>query len=156
MTTTRVSFATCNLYNLNRPGQPIYRDSDGWSTEQIVLSDLNDDGQSNTLNIIAGDPNYLRTPWSTGGSDTDLYSVGVLQALRSRRDVYYTSKHKKWRQALDHILVSRELYPHSRNRQWGFREMVVVNDHLDDKDHKESGTSDHGVVMAKFAYRPAR
>ncbi len=30
MARTRVSFASCNLYNLNRPGLPIYRDRDGW------------------------------------------------------------------------------------------------------------------------------
>src|SRR5210317_48093 len=30
MARTRISFATCNLFNLNRPGLPIYRDSDGW------------------------------------------------------------------------------------------------------------------------------
>ena len=28
---TQLSFATCNLFNLNQPGLRIYRDSDGWS-----------------------------------------------------------------------------------------------------------------------------
>ncbi|MCK5665075.1 MAG: hypothetical protein KAI17_16410, partial [Thiotrichaceae bacterium] len=27
---TKISFATCNLYNINKPGLPIYRDRDGW------------------------------------------------------------------------------------------------------------------------------
>jgi hypothetical protein len=30
---TRVSFATCNLYNINRPGLSIYADRDGWDQE---------------------------------------------------------------------------------------------------------------------------
>jgi hypothetical protein len=31
---TKVSFATCNLYNLHLSGRPIYRDADGWSQEE--------------------------------------------------------------------------------------------------------------------------
>ena len=31
---TRITFATCNLYNLNLPGKPIYYDSDGWSQSE--------------------------------------------------------------------------------------------------------------------------
>jgi hypothetical protein len=31
---TRISFATCNLFNLHLPGSPIYRDADGWSQSQ--------------------------------------------------------------------------------------------------------------------------
>ena len=30
----KVSFATSNLYNINEPGLPIYRDTDGWSQEE--------------------------------------------------------------------------------------------------------------------------
>jgi hypothetical protein len=30
MARTRFSVATCNLFNLNRPGLPMYRDPDGW------------------------------------------------------------------------------------------------------------------------------
>jgi hypothetical protein len=31
---TQLSFASFNLYNLNLPGKPIYRDTDGWSQEE--------------------------------------------------------------------------------------------------------------------------
>jgi len=31
----RVSFATCNLYNLNLPGRTMYRDNDGWTDAQF-------------------------------------------------------------------------------------------------------------------------
>jgi hypothetical protein len=33
--------------------------------------------------------------------------------------------------------------------------MDVDNDHLNRDDHKESGTTDHGIVRAQFEYRPA-
>jgi hypothetical protein len=35
MPRTRFSVATCNLYNLNRLGLPMYRDPDGWSQEPL-------------------------------------------------------------------------------------------------------------------------
>lgn len=31
---TQLSFASFNLYNLNLPGRPIYRDTDGWTQEE--------------------------------------------------------------------------------------------------------------------------
>ena len=77
------------------------------------------------------------------------------QALRSLRDVYYTHEFRNTRETLDHILVSQEFYDHSESREWGFREMVVMNDHLNDKDHKATGATDHGIVKAEFEYRPA-
>lgn len=36
MPRTQLSFATCNLYNLNRPGLHIYTDSDGWSAPEYA------------------------------------------------------------------------------------------------------------------------
>ncbi len=121
----------------------------------VVLGDLNDNAHSNTLNILTGQPNYLRSPWSKGGSDTDLYSVGALQSLRSLRDVYYTHVFQNVRETLDHILVSQEFYDQSKKRVWGFRGAEIANDHLNREDHKQSGTTDHGIVWAEFEYRPA-
>ncbi|WP_457660435.1 hypothetical protein [Sinorhizobium medicae] len=34
--------------------------------------------------------------------------------------------------------------------------MTVNNDHLNSDDHKEAGTSDHGVICATFKYRPIK
>jgi endonuclease/exonuclease/phosphatase family metal-dependent hydrolase len=124
-------------------------------TPVVVMGDLNDSQGSNTLNIITGQPNYLLSGLSKGGSDVDLYSAGTLQEYRSRRDVYYTHVHNKTRESLDHILVSQEFYDNSRNRLWAFKGLDIVNDHLNSKKHKETGTSDHGIVYAKFEYRPA-
>lgn len=122
----------------------------------VVLGDLNDDKRSNTLNILTGQPNYLLSGLSQGGSDVDLYSTGTLQEYRSERDVYYTHVHQNSRESLDHILVSQEFYDNSRKRVWAFVGSEIMNDHLNQEDHKETGTTDHGIVKATFEFRPAK
>lgn len=122
----------------------------------VVLGDLNDDKRSNTLNILTGQPNYLLSGLSVGGSDVDLYSAGTLQEYRSERDVYYTHIHQNSRESLDHILVSQEFYDNSKKRLWAFKGAEIMNDHLNRDDHKETGTTDHGIVKATFEYRPAK
>lgn len=123
-------------------------------TPVVVLGDLNDSQHSNTLNILTGQPNYLLSGLSQGGSDVDLYSVATLQEYRSLRDVYYTHIFKNTRESLDHILVSEQFYDNSRKRLWAFKGMDIRNDHLNTRDHKETGTTDHGIVRATFEYRP--
>lgn len=127
----------------------------GTDTPVMVMGDLNDAQHSNTMNILTGQPNYLLSGLSEGGSDVDLYSVGTLQKYRSQRDVYYTHVFNKTRESLDHILVSQEFYDNSRKRIWAFKGMEIANDHLNSDDHKENGSSDHGIVRATFEYRPA-
>lgn len=121
----------------------------------VVLGDLNDDKRSNTLNILTEQPNYLMG-LSTGGSDVGLYSAGTLQEYRSERDVYYTHIHQNSMESLDHILVSQEFYDNSKKRIWAFEGAEILNDHLNRKDQKEAGTTDHGIVKARFKYQPAR
>lgn len=125
-------------------------------TPLVVMGDLNDAQLSNTLNILSGQPNYLLSGLSKGGSDTGLYTVSTLQEYRSLRNVYYTNIYQNIRQSLDHIMVSQEFYDNSRKRIWAFKGMDVCNDHLNDDEHKENGTSDHGIVKATFEYRPSR
>ena len=126
----------------------------GTDTPVVVMGDLNDGQHSNTLNILTGQPSYL-SGLSTGGSDVDLYSAGGLQEYRSERDVYYTHVHQNTKESLDHILVSQEFYDNSKKRQWAFKGLEILNDHLNHEDHKETGSTDHGVVKAVFEYRPA-
>jgi len=126
----------------------------GTDTPVVVMGDLNDDTNSNTLNIVTGQPNYLLSGLSEGGSDSDLYTVGTLQRYRSQRDVYYTHVYQNKRESLDQILVSQEFYDNSKKRIWAFKGMTVFNDHLNDEDHKDTGTADHGIVRAQFEYRP--
>ncbi|WP_017297433.1 endonuclease/exonuclease/phosphatase family protein [Nodosilinea nodulosa] len=122
----------------------------------VVLGDLNDGQTSNTLNILTGQPNYILSGLEQGGSDTALYAVSRLQQYRSDRDVYYTHIHQNLRESLDHILVSQEFYDNSRQRQWAFKGMDIVNDHLNYDNHEADGSSDHGMVRATFEYRPAK
>ncbi|MGD1951378.1 MAG: endonuclease/exonuclease/phosphatase family protein [Leptolyngbyaceae cyanobacterium] len=121
----------------------------------VVLGDLNDGENSNTLNILTGQPNYIMSGFQQGGSDVDLYAVSRLQQYRSERNVYYTHIYQNFRESLDHILVSQEFYDNSRHRLWAFKGMDVTNDHLNWDNHKEDGSSDHGVIRAQFEYRPA-
>lgn len=121
----------------------------------IVLGDINDSQMSNTANILTEQPHYLVGD-SIGGGDAALYTAQTLQEYRNTRDVYYTHIHQDMMESLDHILVSQEFYDNSRKRIWLFDGMVVMNDHLNWDDHKESGTNDHGIVSARFRYRPMK
>ena len=124
-------------------------------TPVVVMGDLNDGMLSNTLNIISEQPNYLLSGHSKGGSDVGLYNANTLQEYRSLRSVYYTHVHQNVKESLDHILVSQEFYDNSRKRVWAFKGLEILNDHLNTDDHKETGTTDHGIVKATFEYRPA-
>lgn len=125
----------------------------------VVIGDLNDGTLSVTNELLSAQPTYRVVEKSTAGrqSDRGLYSVERLQQYRSMRHVYYTHIFKDKLESLDHILVSEEFYDHSRKRQWSFREMEVVNDHLNREsktDLAEIGASDHGLVRAYFDWNP--
>jgi endonuclease/exonuclease/phosphatase family metal-dependent hydrolase len=123
-------------------------------TPIVVMGDLNDSQLSITTSIITGTPKYRLFAKSRVGSRSDkgLYSVATLQEHRSLRDVYYSYLHEGMRESLDHILVSEQFYDYSVNRVWSFREMLVLNDHLD---IETPGASDHGVISSTFDYNPA-
>jgi endonuclease/exonuclease/phosphatase family metal-dependent hydrolase len=127
----------------------------GTRTPVIVLGDVNDGQHSNTVNVLTEQPKYLVGD-SLGGGDVSLYTAQTLQEYRSTRDVYYTHIHQDIMESLDHILVSEEFYENSRRRLWMFDGMTVNNDHLNFDDHAESGTNDHGVIVAAFKYKPIK
>lgn len=120
----------------------------------VVIGDMNDSKMSNTLNILSEQPRYL-VGLSEGGGDNALYTAQVLEEYRSSRDVFYTHVFKGERESLDHIMFSQEFYDNSRRRLWAFDEMLVMNDHLNFEDQKESGSNDHGVIRTGFKWRPA-
>jgi endonuclease/exonuclease/phosphatase family metal-dependent hydrolase len=126
----------------------------GTVTPVIVLGDLNDGQHSNTVNILTEQPRYLFGD-SRGGADTGLYTAQTLQEYRDTRDVYYTYVHEDLRESLDHVLVSEQFYDNSRRRQWLFDGLIINNDHLNDDDHRGTGTGDHGIVRVSFRWRPA-
>ncbi|MES2609925.1 MAG: endonuclease/exonuclease/phosphatase family protein [Pseudomonadota bacterium] len=121
----------------------------------VVMGDINDGQMSNTANILTDQPAYLVGD-SLGGGDVALYTAQTLQEYRDTRDVYYTHVHQDFRESLDHILVSEQLYDNSKRRKWLFDGLVVNNDHLNFDDHKDSGTNDHGIIRASFKYKPIR
>ncbi|MCU0905398.1 MAG: hypothetical protein MUE83_16250 [Tabrizicola sp.] len=127
----------------------------GTDAPVIVLGDINDSQMSNTANILTEQPRYLVGD-SIGGGDAALYTAQTLQEYRNTRDVYYTHIHQDMMESLDHILVSQEFYDNSRKRVWLFDGMTVMNDHLNWDDHRDSGTNDHGIVSARFRYRPMK
>lgn len=127
----------------------------GNRTPVIVIGDVNDGQHSNTVNILTEQPKFLVGD-SMGGGDVSLYTAQTLQEYRTSRDVYYTHIHQDVMESLDHILVSEEFYDNSRRRLWMFDGMTVNNDHLNFDDHKTSGTNDHGVICAKFKYKPIK
>jgi len=122
----------------------------------VVMGDLNDDSLSVTTELITGAPPYRLSSKSRAGgtSDKGLYTVERLQQYRSLRHVYYTHIFENKRESLDHILVSEEFYDHSRKRRWSFRDMEVVNDHLNRESHQAIGATDHGIVRAVFDWNP--
>jgi predicted extracellular nuclease len=127
----------------------------GTVTPVIVLGDVNDGQHSNTVNILTEQPRYL-VGESTGGTDIGLYTAQTLQEYRDTRDVYYTHVHNDLRESLDHVLVSEQFYDHSRKRQWLFDGLIINNDHLNDEDHRKTGTGDHGIVRVSFKWKPVR
>lgn len=127
----------------------------GSDTPVVLLGDMNDGKNSNTLNVLSEQPNFL-SPLSSGGSDNALYTAQTIQEYRSTRDVYYTHVYKGQRESLDHIMFSQEFYDNSKRRLWAFDEMLVQNDHLNFDDHKESGTNDHGILRVGFRWKPEK
>ncbi|AUH34902.1 endonuclease/exonuclease/phosphatase family protein [Paracoccus tegillarcae] len=125
----------------------------GTDAPVVIIGDMNDGKDSNTLNVLTEQPRYLTT-LSRGGGDNALYAAQVLQEYRSVRDVYYTHIYQDMHDSLDHILVSEQFYDNSRDRLWRFDDMLVINDHLNWADHKTSGSNDHGIVLARFRWQP--
>ncbi|MEO1700904.1 MAG: endonuclease/exonuclease/phosphatase family protein [Pseudomonadota bacterium] len=127
----------------------------------VVLGDLNDDYLSVSTTIVTGDPSYKLFEASRVGSrasksaDLGLYSVQMLKQYRSLRNVHYTHVYKNRIEVLDHILVSEQFYDHSLKREWAFRDAKYWNDHLEDHDNSHT-TTDHGIVMAEFDFRPIK
>lgn len=124
----------------------------------IVLGDVNDTTTSVSTELLTGNPGYRFFAASKAGSKTDagLYTVEKLQQLRSFSNVYYTYIHENKMESLDHILVSDAFYDNAVARQWSFREMRVINDHLtaSKTERERFGYTDHGVVVAEFDWNP--
>ena len=50
--------------------------------------------------------------------------------------------------------AARAVADSSRRLVWLFDGTVVMNDHLNWDDHRDSGTNDHGIITARLRCRP--
>ncbi len=116
----------------------------GSETPTVVIGDLNDGPESNTLNIITDQPTMSK---NARGGDKSLYSAVQLQQLQSFNNVYYTHEYKHHKGVLDHILVSEEFFDYSNDSIWSHKDTRIWNDHIGDSDVI---TSDHGIIKASF------
>ncbi len=116
----------------------------GEGTPTVVLGDLNDGPESNTLSLITDQPTLSKR---ARGADKSLYSTLYLQQLNSFRDVFYTHEYKNHKGVLDHILVSEEFFEYSTDSIWSHKETRIWNDHIED-DHPY--TTDHGIIKSSF------
>jgi endonuclease/exonuclease/phosphatase family metal-dependent hydrolase len=121
----------------------------------VVLGDLNDGARSETVGILTGQPTFRVAALSRAAarSDAGLYPALALEQLRRLGDVYYTHEHRAVREVIDHALVSEQFYDWSEKRLWAFDGMTVLNDHLEPV---ERTGSDHGLLVARFRWAPAR
>ena len=116
----------------------------GKNTLTVIIGDLNDDPQSNTVSLLTEQPAMTK---NAKGGDDSLYSTLYLQHLQSFRDVFYTHEFKNHKGVLDHILVSEEFFEHSKSAKWRHKETVIWNDHIEDNDPY---TTDHGIIKSSF------
>ncbi len=114
------------------------------NTPTVVIGDLNDDPRSNTLSILTEEPNM--SPGARGG-DTSLYSALQLKQLESFRDIYYTHEFRERKDALDHILVSKEFLAGATGRKWKLDGLKIWADFIDEHNKLKS---DHGIIKASF------
>ena len=125
----------------------------------VVMGDVNDSLGSAVHAILTGDP-----PWqpdakvqASARPEAALYPVSAFIDPRGPAGLRPTYVFDGRYDALDHIFVSTHFHPHARARQWGFRDLRVLNDHLDERGSDEASRvmSDHGALAATFTWDPA-
>ncbi|HLU40412.1 MAG TPA: endonuclease/exonuclease/phosphatase family protein [Planctomycetota bacterium] len=125
----------------------------------VVMGDINDSLGSAVHALLTGDPAWLpdaRVPPSTR-PEANLYPVSAFVDARGPAALRPTYVFDGRYDVLDHIFVSAHFHPHARCRQWGFRDLRVLGDHLDERGSEEAARvySDHGALAATFAWDPA-
>ena len=76
---TKISFATCNLFNLNLPGQSIYKDGDGWSQ---VEYDVKIDWLSRMLTTVDAGCWGFQELWHRDALQAAFNKAGLADAYR--------------------------------------------------------------------------
>jgi endonuclease/exonuclease/phosphatase family metal-dependent hydrolase len=124
----------------------------------VVMGDVNDSVGSRTHAILTGEPPLLPDEPMPASfrPEAALYPAVAFLDPRGPGGSQPTFVHAGRYDAFDHVFVSAHFHPHSRRRQWAFRGLRVLNDHLDERDGDEAqrSTSDHGAVAVTFVYAP--
>lgn len=125
----------------------------------VLMGDINDSLGSATHAILTGDPSpdpHARVPASYR-PEAALWPVTDFNDRRGPAALRPTYVFDGRYDTLDHIFVSAHFHPHARTRQWRFKELRVLNDHLDERRNDDAARilSDHGALVAEFGWDPA-
>lgn len=117
---------------------------------RIVLGDFNDTVDAVTTTIVMGSGCAGVAGEELAGR---LFDSNQIQLGRDRlRHVGYTNIHEGHYTTIDHVLVSEEFNPASRNAVGEVLDVTYLNDHLL-QDRPEA--SDHGQVLVRLRLYPA-
>lgn len=109
----------------------------------VVMGDFNDVADAIPTQMVMGLGKY-----PLNGIDDRLFESYRIQSRRDPlRDVGYTHMHDGNYETIDHILVSEEFNPASRNAIGEVVEVMYLNDHML---FKQPHTSDHGLVLVRI------
>ena len=121
----------------------------GTETPVIVLGDVNDGQHSNTVNILTEQPRYLvgdvqrrRRQRALHGADA---AGATATAATSTTPTCTRTCGSRWTTSWSASSSTTT----AGNRLWLFDGLVINNDHLNDENHKATGTGDHGVVKVR-------
>ena len=135
-----------------------------WRTREplVVLGDFNDLVTSPTTVLVAA-TRFMRGDESQ--RDCMLFDAFDLQKMRQlpfagvqRRDTSFTHTHEQVPETIDHILVSEEFAPFSKNALGWVHRVDYFNDHLSLRRRGEREAriySDHGQVVATLHFHGA-
>ncbi|TDR32401.1 endonuclease/exonuclease/phosphatase family protein [Hydromonas duriensis] len=112
----------------------------------VVTGDYNDHAHAVSTQIIAGSGRFGKSFY-----DFQLFDAMRIQTKNDpQRYVAYTHIHEGALEVMDHVFVSEEFHPQSRNQIAQVREVFSLNDHL----HSHSPeTSDHGQTVAHLLFK---
>lgn len=112
----------------------------------IVTGDFNDHAHAVSTQIIMGSGRFGKSFY-----DYQLFDASRIQTKNDpQRYISYTYIHDGAYEVLDHMLVSEEFHPASRNQLAIVREVYNLNDHI--HMHKPEA-SDHGQTVASFLFK---
>lgn len=112
----------------------------------IITGDFNDHANAVSTQIIAGTGRFGKSFY-----DFQLFDASRIQTKNDpQRYVAYSHIHEGSLEVLDHIFVSEEFHPDSRNKIALIRDVYCLNDHLHTRLPE---TSDHGQTVVNLLFQ---